>query len=247
LHTWGQNLGQHLHIHALVSAGALHADGHWIRSRRGFLFPVRALSQMFRGKFLAELQRLLHAGRLRLSAASAELGVTAANTLLDALGATPWVVYAKQPFAGPQQVLDYLGRYTHRVAISNHRLLSCTDTDVRFRYKDYAHGNRRKVMTLAAGEFIRRFLLHVLPTGFMRIRHYGILANRAKRSKLMHAREALACPPPEPHPQETVQTFWLRVAGRDITLCTQCRTGHLHVVGPLGRTHPPAQAPPQMK
>jgi hypothetical protein len=249
LHTWGQNLNQHLHIHALISAGALHADGHWIRSRRGFLFPVQALSQVFRGKFLAGLQPLLMTGRLRLTEASEEHGTSAAaQALLRELRAKPWVVYAKQPFAGPGQVLDYLGRYTHRVAISNHRLLSLTDTGVRFRYKDYAHGNRRRVMALPAAEFIRRFLLHVLPTGFMRIRHYGILANRSKQAKLARARQALACPAPEqvPRPPETVPAFWLRVAGRDITLCTQCRTGHLHIVGPLGRTHPPAQAPPRL-
>jgi hypothetical protein len=246
LHTWGQNLGQHLHIHALVSAGALHADGHWVHSRRGFLFPVQALSQVFRGKFLAGLQRLLHAGSLKLPAA--ELGTgAAAQALLRELRAKPWVVYAKQPFAGPQQVLDYLGRYTHRVAISNHRLLSLTDTDVRFRYKDYAHGNRRKVMTLPAGEFIRRFLLHVLPTGFMRIRHYGLIANRSKRVQLAQARDALGCPPPEPPASrpETVSAFWLRVAQRDITLCPRCHIGHLHIVGPLAPTHPPAQAPPR--
>ncbi len=246
LHTWGQNLGQHPHIHALVSAGALHADGHWIHSRRGFLFPVQALSQVFRGKFVAGLQRLLHAGSFRLTCA--DRGSAAAQALLRELRAKPWVVYAKRPFAGPQQVLDYLGRYTHRVAISNHRLLSLTDSAVRFRYKDYAHGNRRKVMTVAPSEFIRRFLLHVLPTGFMRIRHYGIIANRAKQTKLAQAREALACPPsdPAPHPPESVQTFWLRVTGRDITLCTHCRIGHLHIVGPVGRAHPPAQAPPRI-
>jgi hypothetical protein len=247
LHTWGQNLGQHMHVHALVSAGALHADGHWIHSRRGFLFPVQALSQVFRGKFLASLKHLLHAGSLRLAAASAELVTGAAQqSLLRELRAKPWVVYAKQPFAGPKQVLDYLGRYTHRVAISNHRLLSLSDTEVRFRYKDYAHGNRRKVMALSAAEFIRRFLLHVLPAGFMRIRHYGILANRIKRAQLAQARQALDCPPsaPIPHAPETVHAFWLRVAQRDITLCTHCRIGHLHIIGPLPRTHPPAQAPP---
>jgi len=246
LHTWGQNLGQHLHVHALVSAGALHADGHWIHSRRGFLFPVQALSQVFRGKFLAGLQRLVYDGTLRLAAVDADFAA-ALRSLLHQLRAKPWVVYAKQPFAGPQQVLDYLGRYTHRVAISNHRLLSLTDTDVRFRYKDYAHGNRRKVMALPAGEFIRRFLLHVLPTGFMRIRHYGLLANRTKRAQLAQARAALDCAPPELalRTPESVPAFWLRVAQRDITLCPHCRIGHLHIVGPLARTHPPAQAPPQ--
>jgi Putative transposase len=125
-------------------------------------------------------------------------------------------------------------------------LLSFTDTDVRFRYKDYAHGNRRKVMALPAGEFIRRFLLHVLPTGFMRIRHYGLLANRTKRVQLAQARDALGCAPPEPVPYapESVPAFWLRIAQRDITLCPYCHTGHLHIVGPLARTDPPAQAPP---
>jgi hypothetical protein len=143
-------------------------------------------------------------------------------------------------FAGPTQILDYLGHYTHRVAIANHRLLSFTDTDVRFRYKDYAHGNRRKVMALPAGEFIRRFLLHVLPSGFMRIRHYGLLANRIKRVQLAQARDALGCAPPEPvpHAPESVPAFWLRIAQRDITLCPYCHAG------PLARTHPPAQAPP---
>jgi hypothetical protein len=248
LHTWGQNLGQHLHVHALVSAGALHADGHWIHARRGFLFPVQALSQVFRGKFLAGLQRLFHEGTLRLAGSSAQLAhLSAQRKMVDQLREKPWVVYAKQPFAGPTQVLDYLGRYTHRVAIANHRLVRLTDTDVHFRYKDYAHGNRRKIMTLAVDEFLRRFLLHVLPTGFMRIRHYGLLANRTKRAQLAQARESLGCAPPEPAARapESVPAFWLRVAQRDITLCPHCRTGHLHIVGPLARMRPPAQAPPQ--
>jgi hypothetical protein len=244
LHTWGQNLGQHLHVHALVSAGALHADGHWIHSRRGFLFPVQALSQVFRGKFLTQLQRLVHNGTLRLVVADADIAA-ALHSLLRELRAKPWVVYAKQPFAGPTQVLDYLGRYTHRVAIANHRLLRLTETDVRFLYKDYAHGNQRKVMTLSAAEFIRRFLLHVLPAGFMRIRHYGILANRSKRAQLAQARDALGCPPPAPAAEpESVPAFWLRIAQRDITLCPHCHVGHLHIVGQLARMRPPAQAPP---
>ena len=195
LHTWGQNLGQHLHIHALIAAGALHPDGHWITSRRGFLFPVMALSPVFRGKFLSGLKRLFHAGTLKLAASSTPLtDPTAQRRLFNTLHQKPWVVYAKRPFSGPEQVLDYLGRYTHRVALSNNRLVSLNDTEVRFRYKDYAHGNRRKVMALDPTEFIRRFLLHVLPSGFMRIRHYGVLANRAKREKLAAARTALDHP-----------------------------------------------------
>lgn len=194
------------------------------------------------------LKRLFHADTLKLAASSAELArPSAQRRLVNALHDTAWVVYAKRPFAGPHQVLDYLGRYTHRVAISNHRLVSLTDTEVLFRYQDYAHGNPRKVMALAASEFIRRFLLHVLPKGFMRIRHYGVLANRSKRAKLAAARSALNAPspiPPSSPAHESVQAFWLRVARLDITLCPHCRTGHLHIGTSLPPRHPPAQAPP---
>jgi len=244
LHTWGQNLGAHLHIHALAAAGALHPDGHWITSRRGFLFPVKALSPVFRGKFTAGLKCLFSAGTLKLAASSAPLAeATSQRRLFNTLYEKPWVVYAKRPFAGPAQVLDYLGRYTHRVAISNHRLVSCNDTEVRFRYQDYAHGNRRKVMTLAATEFLRRFLLHVLPTGFMRIRHYGILANRAKREKLAAARTALDHPSvAELRPPESVEAFWLRVGCLDIHQCPHCKAGRMIVIGPI--LVPCARAPP---
>lgn len=144
-------------------------------------------------------------------------------------------------------MLDYLGRYTHRVAISNHRLVSCGATQVRFRYKDYADDKRHKVMSLAPAEFIRRFLLHVLPSGFMRIRHYGILANRAKQAKLAQARVTLDCTAPTPNKSapESPQQFWLRVAGRDITLCSHCHTAPMRVIGPIARQRPPAQAPPK--
>ena len=196
LHTWGQTLTQHLHLHCLLAAGALHADGHWVRSRRGFLFPVQALSQVFR-----------------------------------TFRALPWVVYAKKPFGGPQQVLDYLGRYTHRVAISNNRFAAIEEGRVSFRYKDYAHGNRRKTLTLEAGEFIRRFMLHVLPRGFMRIRHYGLLANRAKRLKLAQARSALDQPPAPPPP-----------AQRDIHRCPHCHAGRMVLIASIHARL--ARAPP---
>jgi hypothetical protein len=244
LHTWGQNLNQHLHAHCLVAAGALHPDGHWIHPRRGFLFPVKALSQVFRGKFLSGLKRLFHEGALKFAGSSAPLAdPPAQRSMLRALREKPWVVYAKRPFAGPAQVLDYLGRYTHRVALSNNRLVSCSHTEVRFRYRDYAHGNRRKVMTLTPAEFIRRFLLHVLPSGFMRIRHYGILANRAKREKLAHARAALDYQPtPQPPEPESVAMFWLRVAALDIHQCPHCKAGRMIVIGPS--PVPCARAPP---
>jgi len=244
LHTWGQNLGQHLHIHALIAAGALAPDGHWITSRRGFLFPVMALSPVFRGKFVSGLKRLFRAGALKLCASSAPLAhPTAQRRLFNTLHEKPWVVYAKRPFSGPEQVLDYLGRYTHRVAISNNRLVSLNDTEVRFRYKDYAHGNRRKVLSLKPAEFIRRFLLHVLPSGFMRIRHYGLIANRAKREKLAAARTALDHPSVAQTQQpESVEAFWLRVAHLDVHQCPHCHVGRMLVIGPIGV--PSARAPP---
>jgi hypothetical protein len=244
LHSWGQSLSQHLHLHCLIAAGALAPDEHWITSRRGFLFPVKALSQVFRGKFVTGLTRLFHAGRLKLAGACATLTpLHAQRQFVQALHDTDWVVYAKRPFAGPAQVLDYLGRYTHRVAISNNRLVSLDDEAVRFRYKDYAHGNRRKVMALAPPEFIRRFLLHVLPTGFMRIRHYGLIANRAKRQKLALARAALEHPPtPAPAQLESVEAFWLRVAKLDIHQCPHCQAGRMRVIGTIHA--PRARAPP---
>jgi hypothetical protein len=206
-----------------------------VRSRRGFLFPVQALSQVFRGKFLAALTRAFDTGCIKLEGSHNTLAQAARARWLASLRNTPWVVYAKQPFGGPQQVLDYLGRYTHRVALSNNRLVNLEHKQVSFRYKDYAHGNRRKVLTLEAGEFIRRFLLHVLPRGFMRIRHYGILANRAKRLKLAQARTALDHPQSvQPPPQtESVDAFWLRVAKLDIHQCPHCHVGRMVLIASL--------------
>ncbi|MEP6609860.1 MAG: IS91 family transposase [Burkholderiaceae bacterium] len=244
LHSWGQTLSQHLHLHCLVAAGALGAEGQWIRPRRGFLFPVKALSPVFRGKFMAGLKLLLQQN-LKLTGANAELAdPRARQCFFGLLLQKSWVVYAKPPFGGPQQVLDYLGRYTHRVAISNHRFVSMTDTDVRFRYKDYAHGNRRKVMALAPTEFIRRFLLHVLPAGFMRIRHYGLIANRAKRQKLAQARAALDQPAiTDTREPESVEAFCLRVSNLDVHRCPHCKVGRMIVLAPI--TAQRARAPPR--
>lgn len=224
LHTWGQTLAHHPHLHCLIAAGALDPTGHWMHSPRGFLFPVKALSQVFKGKLLAALTQFL-----------------APPGLLATLRSIPWVVYAKRPFGGPEQVLEYLGRYTHRIAISNERLLSADEHAVRFRYKDYAHGERRRTMQLAPLEFLRRFALHVLPGGFNRIRHYGLLANRNKRTLLARARAALGATPGQPPPAaESVQAFWQRVAGIDIERCPLCRLGTLRTVGLLSPSvHPP--------
>jgi len=236
LHTWGQTLSQHLHVHALVAGGALSNARDWIRARRGFLFPVKALSVVFRGKFLATLDEALTCARFTLSGSTAALREPRAQrTLLTKLRKHPWVVYAKRPFAGPEQVLEYLGRYTHRVAISNERLVSFDANSVRFRYKDYAHGNRRRVMQLHPSEFLRRFTLHVLPRGFNRIRHYGLLANRNKRALLASARAALGAPAlaSTAAPTESVIAFWQRIAHLDIQRCPQCRLGTLRVVAVL--------------
>jgi hypothetical protein len=242
LHTWGQTLSQHLHVHALVAAGALSESGAWVRSRRGFLFPVKALSIVFRAKFLAALALALARGKLALAGSTTPLGEPSTQrSLLADLRKKAWVVYAKRPFAGPQSVLEYLGRYTHRIAISNERLVSFDADSVRFRYKDYAHGDRRKTMTLQALEFLRRFALHVLPRGFNRIRHYGLLANRNKRTFLAKARTALRTPALLRAPFESVATFWQRLAGIDIARCTHCGLGTLRFLATLAL---PPRAPP---
>jgi hypothetical protein len=178
LHTWGQNLQFHPHVHFVVPGGGLSPDGtSWIASASNFFLPVRVLSRVFRGKFLAAIRAAFAKGDLRFAADQFE-------QVLSAVVRKDWVVYAKPPFGGTEAVLRYLARYTHRVAISNARLLGFENGMVRFRYKDYVRGNRKRVMTLSAMEFVRRLLLHVLPTGFMRIRNYGILANRHRREKL---------------------------------------------------------------
>jgi Putative transposase len=185
LHTWGQNLQFHPHVHCVVPGGGLSPDGaRWIASGSNFYLPVRVLSRVFRGKFLARIRGAFAHGDLRFA-------VDQFKQVLSAVVTKDWVVYAKPPFGGPEAVLRYLALYTHRVAISSARLLGLEDGMVRFRYKDYARGNRKRVMTLKALEFVRRLLLHVLPTGFMRIRHYGILANRHRHEKLALCRRLL--------------------------------------------------------
>ena len=199
LHTWGSALTHHPHVHGIVPGGGLAPDGkHWVACRPGFFLPVRVLSRLFRRRFLEELLRVHQAGRLQFFGEHASLaGATAFKAWLAPLRQCEWVVYAKRPFAGPQAVLAYLSRYTHRVAISNSRLIALDEHGVTFRWKDYRVKNgskgrtRHKTMTLEPGEFMRRFLLHVLPGGFHRIRHYGLLANGSRRADLARVREAL--------------------------------------------------------
>jgi len=199
LHTWGSALTHHPHVHGIVPGGGLSLDGErWIACRRGFFLPVRVLSRLFRRRFLEELERAHREERLRFFGEHTALADAAAFTAwLAPLKQCEWVVYAKRPFAGPEAVLAYLSRYTHRVAISNQRLIAMDTRGVTFRYKDYRAKGRthHKTMTLAAPEFMRRFLLHVLPSGFHRIRHYGLLANTERKDSLARARELLQVAP----------------------------------------------------
>jgi hypothetical protein len=193
LHTWGQSLTLHPHVHCVVTGGGLAPDGsRWVAGREDFLLPVRVLSRVFRGKFLAGLRAAFRRGRLRFPGRLAALARPRRfDRLIAEAVRTDWVVYARPPFGGAEVVLKYLARYTHRAAISNRRLVSLADGRVTFRWKDYAHAGRRSVMTLEAVEFVRRFLTHVLPAGFVRVRHYGLLANRCRREKLARCRELL--------------------------------------------------------
>jgi hypothetical protein len=232
LHTWGQNLSLHPHLHCVVTAGALSPDGQRFAKprHRGFLFPVRALAKVFRAKLLAGLRQAFDTGRL-----GDDLSTPA---LCNRLRQIDWVVYAKPPFAGPESVLAYLGRYTHRIAISNHRILSLEHGRVAFRYRDTADDRKQKVMQLDALELIRRFLLHVLPKGFVRIRHYGLLANRTRKEKLARCRALLAAPAPEVPAPQSYSKRLLRRSGIDLLCCPACREGRMIPIADIPRPAP---------
>ena len=209
--TWGRNLGQHIHVHCIVTDGALSPDRErWLTPvRRGFLFPTTALSKVFRGKYLDFLTAAYRSGELRMPGDDGLDDTRAFESLKTSLQSNDWVVYTQAPFAGAANVLAYLGRYTHKTAIANHRLVDFDAEQVRFRWRDYARGNKLKVMRLDADEFIRRFLLHVLPRRFTRLRHYGLLGNRGRARKLALCRTLLAQPTPEPREPETPQAMML--------------------------------------
>ena len=235
LHTWGSNLLHHPHLHCVVSGGGLSPDGtQWISCRAGFFLPVRVLSRLFRRLFLEQLVKAYDAGKLEFFSSLESLRDR--SSFLDYLAptrATEWVVYAKRPFAGPEQVLDYVGRYTHRVAISNNRLLDIAEGKVSFRYKDYRHDAQQKTMTLEAEEFIRRFLLHVLPEGFQRIRYYGFLANRYREHKLARCRKLLDMPAPEPPASELSKDYrdrYEQLTGSSLWECPVCHQGRMLVI-----------------
>jgi len=240
LHSWGQNLMHHPHLHCLVPGGGISPDGsRWIACRRGFFLPVRVLSRLFRGLFLHSLEKAFAAGELKFFAAQRHLHEPAAfRRHLAPARNSEWVVYAKRPFAGPRQVLDYVGRYTHRIAICNSRLLSIDDGKVRFRWKDYRHGNQQKTMTLEAHEFIRRFLVHVLPDGFQRIRYYGFLGNCHRAHKLARCRELLAMRPAAPAASGRSEDYRDRheaLTGVSLRICPHCHLGSMVVVEVIPR------------
>jgi Putative transposase len=248
LHTWGQNLLHHPHRHCVVPGGGVSVDGQrWISCRPGFFLPVRVLSRLFRRLFLELLRAAFERKALKFYNAMAPLQEALAfQRFLAPAASAEWVVYAKAPFGGPEQVLEYLGRYTHRVAIANSRLVDFSDGSVAFGWKDYRHENKVKVMRLPAAEFTRRFLLHVLPSGLQRIRHYGLLANRTRDAKLERCRELLGVSAPSPtehDPNEDYRDRYLRLTGVSLVDCPMCKRGRMVCIETL-LPKPPGQGPP---
>ena len=228
LHTWGQNLEQHLHLHGIVTGGALSFDqSRWQPCPSGFLFPVLPLSRAFRDKFCQTLARLHQRGQLIFAGECSDLEQPEAlQRLLAELQAKNWEVYLQEALPGPEQVMTYLGRYVQRTALSNHRLVAIENGQVSFRWRDNRHGGRPGVMTLSAVEFIRRFLLHVLPSGFVRIRYFGLLGNRDRSAKLRRCRELLGVPSdPPPVTPESTEALLKRLTGVDVQRCPVCGIG----------------------
>jgi predicted Zn-ribbon and HTH transcriptional regulator len=228
LHTWGQQLWLHPHVHCIIPGGGITKAGYWrfTKSNGKFLFPIKVMSAVFRGKFIQMLKKFCTDEKISLPV-----------EFINSLYKNDWVVYAKQPFAGPKQVIEYLGRYTHRIAISNHRIKSIEDGKIGFSYKDYRQGGVQKIMTLDAGEFLRRFCLHILPPGFRKIRHYGMLANRAKsKLKLQQMKMGISIVP-QP------KMDWKQVArdamGFDVDACPCCITGRMHTIRYFAANAPP--------
>lgn len=251
LHTWGQNLTHHPHLHCVVPGGGLSADGQrWVGCRPGFFLPVRVLSRFFRRRFLELIEQAFDRGQLEFFSALQPLREREAfRRHLAPLRQREWVVYAKAPFAGPEQVLDYVGRYTHRVAISNNRLLDIEESSVTFRWKDYRDNNARKTMTLEADEFIRRFLLHVLPPGLQRIRYYGFMGNRHRQEKLQRCRALLQMGATLPEKTASAKTDgegpadyrdrYEALTGMSLHQCPACHRGRMSTVEKISRPTKP--------
>ncbi|NBX75013.1 MAG: IS91 family transposase [Proteobacteria bacterium] len=233
LHTWGQNLSQHNHVHCIVPGGALRSTGKWSASKN-YLFPEKVLSKLFRGIFITQLRHLYQQEALKLPDKFTEtLFKKDFDALLNQLMQKDWVVYAKPPFTDSQSLLNYLGRYTHKIAISNHRILEVDEKSVTFQWRDYADDNKVKIMQLAPDEFMRRFLSHVVPTGFMRIRSFGFLANACKANKIAIIKKQLGDTSEKPKEKKDVKTLMLELTGKDITLCPICKIGQLKRAGEI--------------
>jgi len=236
LHTWGQNLLDHPHIHCVVPGGGLSPDGSsWISSKKGFLVSVKILAKLFRGKFLDYLKRAFQDHKLHFYGENKELEIPKHfQKLIDQAYAKEWVVYVKKPFSGPKQVLQYLGKYTHRVAISNHRIIDVKDDRVIFKWRDYKDGNTMKTMSVSVEEFMRRFLLHVIPKRFVRIRFYGLLSNRNKKEMLIKCRELLHETTSDDETAEenpdTGETSMTGLIENDYLVCPECQKGKMFIV-----------------
>lgn len=234
LHTWGQNLMDHPHLHCVVTGGGLSSDSRWISCRKRFFLPVRVISALFRGKFLDHLSASFEAGDLIFPGGIRHLkDPRTFEVFRKQFYHKKWVVYCKPPFDGAEGVLQYLGRYTHRIAISNNRILELKDGKVSFRWRDYSDGDKQKTMTVNAQEFIRRFLLHVLPHRYVRIRHFGILSNRNRKNDIALCRKILdggITVTKEEERRETWQEQMLRICGIDVTTCPVCKKGKMFIV-----------------
>src|ERR1700756_1597032 len=244
LHSWGQNLFFHPHLHCVVPGGGISLDGaRWISCRSNFFLPVKVLSRLFRRLFLKYLQEAFDAGKLQFfSLLQALQNPQAFTRHLDLTRDVEWVVYAKPPFAGPQQVVDYVGRYTHRVAISNHRIVDIEGGDVKFTWRDYRDNNQQKTMPLTADQFIGRFLLHVFPSRFHRIRYYGFLGNRHRKEKLEHCRQLLGMTPASenssiPATPEDYRDRYERLTGHSLRECPICHRGRMITIQVLPEVH----------
>ena len=232
LHTWSQTLVDHFHLHCLIPAGALSfAKDRWVSARDSFLFRIDSLAKEFRKRYLHKLETVYLKEKLIFPGSTAEFGEKQTfEELIQSLSEVKWIAYAKSPFAGPEQVLEYLGRYTHRVAISNNRIVAIDNGKVTFTYRDRGK-NETKAMTIDADEFIRRFLLHILPKNFMKIRYFGFLANKNKKQAIPILRKLINPDAKLPEKvKETVQEMMLRVTGNDITCCPKCKKGKMIII-----------------
>ena len=238
LHTWGQNLMHHPHIHCIVPGGGLSSIGKWVNSRKKFFIPVKVLSRKFRGKFLYHLKQLYYQNKLEFHGSQKFLSSnTDFETLLSSLYSKEWIVYCKAPFKDAACIVEYLGRYTHRVAISNNRIISIENGNVTYSWRDYKDSSKCKLMTVSTDEFIRRFLIHILPSGFMKIRHYGLLGNRNKTTKLKICKQLTNTPVLLKEKASTLQLIE-KITGKDLSKCPHCGSDKLRRFMCLGKPPP---------